>query len=301
MDKVAIVILAAGIGSRYGGPKQMKKIGPGAHAIFEYSLRAAYDRGFRRVVCVIQRSQREEMEELLEKPRQFMEIHCVEQDPSNVPSGTKIPIGRKKPWGTAHATYAAAHAVNGPFLVINGDDLYGHQAWKDMEQLIGRFPKENATIAYRLRHTVPNAGAVSRGLCISDGEYLEKIEEFFQIEQAHGKFIDGRSNRCFTGDEPVSMNFFYFQREIFQIFRKNAAEFFNQSAEILSLAEWMLPTVANECSRSGEISMRISITNASWMGITNASDAALVDGHIDELVRRGAYPKYLWENILPTP
>ncbi|MDR0428624.1 MAG: hypothetical protein LBG86_01145 [Puniceicoccales bacterium] len=301
MKGATVAVLAAGVGNRYGGLKQFEKFGTGRHCILEYSLFFAYRHGFRRAVFIVQKLQRESVEQHFSSLRRCMEIQFVEQDLFDVPKGAVIPPGRRKPWGTAHALYALRHTLRGPFVLINGDDLYGDEAWHKMAHLMKSYPHDSGMVAYRLRCTLPKEGSVCRGICTIRDGHLRKIREYFQLKHFQGKIMDEKTGKCFHGSEPTSMNFWYFNESIFTMLSTSYGEFFFRDKTALMGEEWILPAVIDQCISKGQLTIHVSVTDAPWVGLTNRIDAMFMEQHIDQLNRDGHYAKDLWGSLPSHP
>ncbi|MDR1456680.1 MAG: hypothetical protein LBI34_01310 [Puniceicoccales bacterium] len=290
MNSVTVLILAAGIGRRFGGLKQLTTFGPGKHTILEYSLFDAYRLGFRRVVCVIRKIHQKFFDELLAPLHGYMDIEFVYQELKDIP--IKISdFRRTKPWGTAHAVYSARNHLHSPFVTINADDFYGRPAWEQMADFIRRKFSSNALLAFRLDHTLPSSGAVARGICRVNENRLVKIEEFSCIIRSNGVIHSLEQDRCFAGDEPTSLNFWYFQREV--LHKMDFKRFFSEEMS-LTEAEWMLPVAIQSLLDEGKIDITVVNTHSNWAGITHAIDVKDVISYIENVTRSGIYPEAIW-------
>ncbi len=295
-----LVVLAAGMGSRYGGLKQTEGMGPAGATILEYSLYDALRAGFTRLVLVI----RPDMEVPFRatigarvEPR--IETKYAYQTLSAVPVGFSPPPERTKPWGTAHAVLVSAPQVHGPFAVINADDFYGRSAFDGLADLLDRGARDDTygMVAYDLRDTLTEAGTVSRGVCrVSAEGWLESIVETTKIER-HGsdaRYPDAQGRmQTLSGALPVSMNCWAFQPSLFAALRDSFAEFLRvQGAS--SAGECYLPSVVEEQIRSGRRRVRVQRSRDTWCGVTHPQDKPRVQAFLDELVTRGVYPRELW-------
>jgi hypothetical protein len=290
-NSTSVLVLAAGMGSRFGGLKQLARFGPGKHTILDYSLFDACRCGFRRALCVIQEAQRGLFDDLLAPLREHMKIEYVYQSLNDIPREIAVPSGRFKPWGTAHAVYAARKHIQTPFVTINADDFYGRLAWEEMATFTGKNPSANALLSFRLDQTLPMAGAVARGICCVEGKYLRQIEEFLRVERLAKGIRDGNSGKFFRGDEPTSLNFWYLQPQFFS--EMNFAEFASK-AKNLATDEWMLPVVIQDLMVKEKLTITIVQTQSRWLGITHPTDGRAVDLHIRNAVGAGDYPEKLW-------
>jgi len=294
-----LVILAAGIGSRYGGLKQMEPVGPSGEFIIDYAVYDAVRAGFDRVVFVIRPDIEEDFKatvgERISRAAPDVSLGYVFQDLSDVPPGFTVPADRAKPWGTGHATLTAAAAVEQPFAVINADDFYGAEAYR----LLADFLRETAgdeahyaMVGYRLRKTVSDHGYVARGVCATDSEgYLTDVEELTRIE----KHADGIrfGERELTGDETVSMNFWGFKCSFFEHL---AAEFghFLSGLDADPAAELFVPTVVNTLIQAEKVRVSVFETSSAWLGVTYREERDTVAAEIRKLIDAGEYPADLW-------
>jgi hypothetical protein len=300
-----LVILAAGLGSRYGvgggGLKQMETVGPGGTTLMEYSLYDARRAGFGEAVFVI----RAEMAESFggfaaARLGSRVPWRTVIQRLEDVPPGVTPPPGRAKPWGTAQAVLAAVNVIRGPCAVLNADDFYGAEAFAALAGFLrqpasDRLPS-HAVVGYRLRDTVPEGGAVNRGACRADGAgWLETIEEVTGIARAaDGRYAGtGESGEVvLSGDALVSMNLWGFTPAIFDTLRRGWREFFRSE---LGAREYLLPTVVREAVRRNECRVKVLESGSRWFGITHAADRPVVSGELQRLVSEGRYPERLWD------
>ncbi|MDR2677297.1 MAG: NTP transferase domain-containing protein [Puniceicoccales bacterium] len=296
MNSVSVLVLAAGLGSRFGGLKQLTTFGPGEHTILEYSLFDAHRLGFRRVVCVIQEIHQKFFNRLLAPLKEHMEIEFAYQRLDDVPVEISNPH-RTKPWGTAHAVYSARDHLHAPFVIINADDFYGRRAWAQMANFIRQTPSGNALVAFRLDHTLPPDRPVARGICHANGDHLVKIEEFSRITRSNGTIRALGREECFSGDEPTSLNFWYLQREVLR--EMDFKRFFAHGMNLME-AEWMLPVTIQDLLDEGKIRITVVNTQSQWVGITHPDDVEAVTSHIENATRSGIYPKEIWRTKPPT-
>lgn len=298
-----LVVLAAGIGSRYGGLKQMEPIGPGGEAILDYSVFDARRAGFAKVVFVIRRDIEKDFRDVL--GRRFesqIEVRYAFQELSSLPDGILPPADRKKPWGTGHATLCAAAALNEPFAVINADDFYGAESYRVLSQFLSHPPSPAgrdtfAMVGFQLARTLSEHGTVARGVCQTDpaGD-LVSVEELTSIERtsagARNKEADG-TYRELTGREIVSLNFWGFTPAVFEHLRRLFRDFLGKNLAHAK-AEFYLPFAVDTLIRESRASVRVLPTSASWFGVTYREDRPLVMESIASLVRAGQYPARLW-------
>lgn len=292
-----LVVLAAGIGSRFGGVKQVEPVGPNGELIIEYSAFDARRAGFGRLVLVIRRDlERDFREAIGRRLERQMEVRYVFQEIGALPAGYSVPVGRTKPWGTGHAVLAAREAVRGPFAVINADDFYGAGAY---HALAGHFKTADAgyaLVGYPLRQTLSEHGAVSRGLCRTDAQgRLRQIAEVTKIEKhgAGARYLDAAGkSQPLTGDETVSMNFWGFTPALFAQVDKLFAEFLAQH-HTDPKSEFYLPIAVSALIERGEASVALLQSPDSWFGITYREDLPAARAAIRSLIANGVYPERL--------
>lgn len=295
--KLDLVILAAGIGSRFGGVKQVQPVGPRGELIIEYSAFDALRAGFGRLVLVIRKDiERDFREAIGRRLEQRMEVSYVFQEIDALPGGFKAPAGRTKPWGTAHATLAARPAVRGPFAVINADDFYGASAYRTLAAHFAA-STDYAMVGYPLSQTLSEHGTVSRGLCATDATgRLASITEITKIEKIPGgaRYHDaGGQARLLKGDEIVSMNFWGFTPAVFPQLEAKLGAFLAQHGNDPK-AEVYLPTALSELNQSGEARIALHRSEDAWFGLTYKEDLSAAQAAIKGLVDAGKYPAPLW-------
>lgn len=307
-NDLALVVLAAGIGSRYGGLKQVDPIGPSGEMIIDYSVYDALQAGFTKVVFVISHAIEEVFRERVGKT---IEAHCeteyVFQKLEDVPSGFTLPPGRVKPWGTAHATLASRDVIHSPFAVINADDFYGRGAFG----AIAEFMKDSqhaedppgkmrfCMVGYRLENTLTEHGHVARGICALDDQgYLVSVKERTHIEKfgAGARFTeDGNNWFDVSADSVVSMNIWGFEPAVYPELAGRFTGFLTTNRENITKAEYFLPSVISALIAEGKASVKVLQTNERWYGMTYAQDRPMVKQAIAEMVRQGIYPQALWQ------
>ena len=301
MDKPTLLILAAGMGSRYGGLKQMDAVGPSGEIVMDYSIHDAIRAGFGRVVFVIRRDIEDAFRSVVAakwEPR----IPCayVFQELSDLPAGFAVPEGRAKPWGTAHAIRAGRTAIDGPFAAINADDFYGADSFRVLARRLAAPAGENAhcMVAFRLGQTLSENGTVSRGVCLRDGAgRLAGIREYTKVARWEDGVLrdrpDGGEESVLTGDEPVSMNCWGFMPSFFGELERGFGEFLAGGGADNPKAEYTIPAVVDACIRSGRGTVDVLETASRWFGVTYREDKAAVQASIRELVARGEDPAKL--------
>jgi dTDP-glucose pyrophosphorylase len=300
MQKPTILILAAGMASRYGGSlKQIQQFGPGGETIMDYSLYDAIRAGFGKVVFIIRKSFADEFKEIFEpKLKGKIEIEYVYQELTDLPKGFGVPAGREKPWGTGHAMLCAEHVIREPFIVINADDFYGKDAFEKARAFLDTQVTENkyANVGYELIKTLSDHGTVSRGVCTVDSHgNLSSIRERTKIYPEGGKIIYEESGEKHEAplDAKVSMNFWCFHPSVFEVTRQQFTDFLRAHGQELK-SEFFIPLVADEFIRSGKGTVRLVPTSSQWFGVTYQEDAPIVKSSIEALVAKGEYPAKLW-------
>ncbi len=293
--------MAAGIGSRYGGLKQIEAIGPSGEAIIEYSIYDALRAGFGRIVFVIRKDIEKACREMFEpKLSGRVDMDFVFQELDMVPAGFKCPDGRVKPWGTAHAVWVARNHIREPFVVINADDFYGAGSYGTMARYFKDGDPQSkmyGMIGYQVRHTLSEFGSVSRGICEVNGDgFLKAIVERTEIVKKKKDFYfsdeTGRHVKL-QGDEPVSMNFWGFTPSIFEQIETAFTEFIGGISDKIK-SEILLPSVVNDLIPGNMAKVKVLPAIDQWFGVTYKEDKQLAVEHIRNLVTRGLYPKRLW-------
>jgi len=302
--KPTLVILAAGMGSRYGGLKQVDPIGPSGETILDYSVYDAIRAGFGKVVFVIRKDIEKDFREIfIDRFKKHVEIEYVFQETGNLPVGFTAPEGRTKPWGTGHAVLMAAGKVNEPFAVINADDFYGYDAFRTLSDYFSSQEKTGdrnyAMVAYELHNTLSDFGTVSRGVCIADDHgWLQSVTERTQIERIGETIVyrEPLGNEIqLAGSTPVSMNFWGFSPGFFQHLEEQFIDFLNTNDGHLK-SEFYIPSVVDKLIKNGQEKVRVLSNSGQWFGITYREDKPLVISKINELVNAGAYPASLWKS-----
>ena len=304
MASLTLVVMAAGVGSRYGGLKQMDGLGPSGEVVMEYSVYDALRSGFDRAVFIIRRDFEEAFRDRVgRKVEGAVETAYVFQSLDQVPAGFAVPPGRVKPWGTGQAVLAAREAARTPFAVINADDFYGREAFEIMAGELRRpRPADGASqyamLGYRLANTLSEHGHVARGLCEStpDG-YLRSIRELLKIQRRDGRVRHTEDDAAWLDlaeDSLVSMNFWGFEPSIFGELETQFREFLAGRAADLAKAEFLIPEAVGRLVREGKARVRVLPTPGRWFGVTYPADRPLVEEAIRERVRRGLYPPDLW-------
>jgi hypothetical protein len=301
--ELSVVILAAGVGSRYGGLKQLDAVGPSGEAIIDYSVFDAVRAGFDRAVLVVRPETEAEFRDTVgRRISAHLGVEYVHQTLA-LPAGIPCPTAaRRKPWGTGHAVLAARAAVSGRFAVINADDFYGAESYRSLAAFLRdpgpSRPTDFALQGFRIGPTLSAAGAVSRGLCRADRDgFLEAITEVLEVRRhgdGGGRYTDARGvEHRLGGDELVSMNMWAFTPAVFEELERLFAAFLERSAADPS-AEFLLPAAIQSLIADGRATVRVLPEAGRWCGITYREDREQVAAHIAGLVARGAYPARLW-------
>ena len=304
MVKPTLLVLAAGMGSRYGSLKQMDGVGPNNEAIIDYSIYDAIRAGFGKVVFVIRHSFADAFTAIFNKERfgGKIEVEFVYQELDYLPEGFSVPEGREKPWGTNHALLMAAKAIKEPFAVINADDFYGADAYKVIGEYLSKLGKESnhyCMVGYAVNKTLSENGTVSRGVCgINEEGFLTSIVERTKIERnAEGTIVfhDLGEDEALEEETPVSMNLFGFTPDYFA----HSEEYFKgflSSPEVQTnlKAEFFIPLMVNKLVGEGTSKLKVLSTTANWFGVTYQADKPQLVAKIEELIEAGVYPRNLW-------
>ena len=290
--------MAAGMGSRYGGLKQIDPVGPSGETIIDYSIFDALRAGFGKLVFVIRKDIEQAFKDTVgARFEKRMPVDYVFQELENLPPGFTTPPGRTKPWGTTQAVLMAANVIHEPFAVINADDFYGVESYRVMAQHLQSGSPTYAMVGFILRNTLSDFGSVARGVCrVNDDGFLETIEELTSIEKdgAHASNTDpsGKVTKL-TGEEAVSMNMWGFTPEVFDQLRELFRAFLERSGNELK-TESYIPTAVNELVASGKARVRVLRSSDSWFGVTYREDRPRVVNSIGGLIADGRYPAQLW-------
>jgi UTP-glucose-1-phosphate uridylyltransferase len=288
--KPTLLVLAAGMGSRYGSLKQVDKLGPSGETITDYSIYDAIRAGFGKVVFVIRKSIEADFKEVFSKFSDKIEIEYVFQELDNVPAGITVPAERQKPWGTGHAVMVGASKVNTPFAVINADDFYGANAYKVMaEHLTMNHASDNdvySMVGYVLENTLSENGFVSRGVCeIGENHTMKSITERTQIQRTDNKIVF---------KEYVSMNFWGFPPSIFPKLEMHFKSFIEVNSQNLK-AEFYIPYAVDDITKEIKAKVKILTSSSKWFGVTYKEDKETTIQRIKDLVKAGEYPENLWK------
>ena len=298
--KPTLLVLAAGMGTRYGGNKQLDEVGPSGETIIDYSIYDAIRAGFGRIVFVIRRDIEEQVKErFVEKLDGKIDVDYVFQEITNLPEGVKVSQDRQKPWGTSHAILVTKDKINEPFGVINADDYYGVDSFKILcDFLVNDKDETNyCIVGYKLGNTLSDHGHVNRGVCQADEKgFLKNIVETRQIEKtktgATAPVADG-SLIHFSGNEIVSMNLWGFKPSCYDFLGKEFRNFIDTQGMDLK-SELDIPTSVDKFVKSGEITIKILMSNERWFGVTYREDKPFVVESIRKMIRNGIYPARIY-------
>lgn len=298
--KPTLLILAAGMGSRYGGLKQIEPVGPNGETILEYSVFDAIRAGFGKVVFVIRESFADDFKARFEsKLAGKIEIEYVYQELNKLPKGFLLPNNREKPWGTGHAILMAKDIINEPFAAINADDFYGNEAYQVVANFLTQSILEDkySMIGYQLNKTLSDFGGVSRGICKTDSDnFLTKITETHKIRLENDKILCESSEHVIaemSGNETVSMNFWGFHPSVFENIESQFIDFLKTNIQ-LPKSEFYIPFVVFEMIKTGKAKVEVLKADSPWFGVTYQEDKPFVIKQIQKLTDQGVYPDKLW-------
>lgn len=301
MIKPTLVVMAAGMGSRFGGLKQMTPVDPQGDSILHFSLYDAYRAGFGKVVFIIKKSIEEAFrEKVLPGLDRYFEVACVNQEVDFLPEGFTVPEGREKPWGTAHAVLCAKDEIPGPFAVINADDFYGRHAFETIAGFLSQHhePGEYAMVGYLLRNAMTDNGYVARGVCETKNGFLTGVTERTHIEKRGNDAAyteDGEHFVPLSGDTIVSMNLWGFSPMILEEIERRFPIFLRENLAKNPLkCEFYLPSVANAQIQENTATIRVLYTDETWYGVTYREDLASVQEAIAKMRAEGKYPEHLF-------
>jgi len=294
MRDLTLLVMAAGMGSRYGGLKQLDPVGPNKETIIDYSVYDAIRSGFNKVVFIIREEFRSDFEDkITSKYIDKINVEFAIQDLNDLPSGFICPESREKPWGTGQAILSASKIINEPFAVINGDDFYGKESFS----LISEFylEKKNTNfsmVAFKLGNTLSDFGGVSRGICKAKNSYIENISETHDIIKKNN-IISSSSNKKLDGTEPVSMNMWGFTPKLFSYLEKGFSLFLRHHMNE-NKSEYLIPGEINNLIESNKEKVKMLQSASTWFGVTYKEDKPFVESKIHDLISAGEYPAQLF-------
>ncbi len=294
MSNISLLIMAAGMGSRYGGLKQLDSVGPNRETIIDYSVYDAIQAGFSKVVFIIRKDFEDQFKsQITHKYADSIQVEYAFQDINDLPKGFICPENRDKPWGTGQAILSAKNLIHEPVAAINGDDFYGKESFQTIADHYRSGGDSFIMVAFRLENTLSTFGGVTRGLCtIKDGK-LETVIETENLKKSESGISSNRNIKL-DGSEPVSMNMWGFTPILFDYLEEKFVEFLKKNGQALK-SEFLIPSVVNEIIQSNKESVHILNSAASWFGVTYKKDKAYVIDQIQRLVDSGAYPSPLFE------
>ncbi len=304
MENLTLVIMAAGMGSRYGGLKQIDAVGENGEIIIDYSIYDAIKAGFNKLVFIITKDLDKAFREVIgDRISKYVDVEYAYQELDGLPAGYSVPDGRTKPWGTGHAIISAADKIDGPFAVINADDFYGRETFTTLANYLSQTDNSKKAVwdfcmaGFILKNTVTENGHVARGICtVDENGYLKDIVERTKIMYQGDKI-------CYTEDEEtwheldsdsiVSMNCWGFTKEFLPEIKGMFPNFLDENMGNLK-AEFYLPTAVDTLLKEGKCNVKVLKTNDKWFGVTYRQDKPVVEAAIREMTAAGKYPKKLW-------
>ena len=285
--------MAAGMGSRYGGLKQLDPVGPSGETIIDYSVYDAIRSGFNKIVFIIRKDfEKEFRSQITDKYQDRIKVEFAFQDLNDLPQGFTCPEGRVKPWGTGHAILTASELIQEPFVAINGDDFYGYESFKIVADY---YQGEGATfsmVAFQLDKTLSEFGGVTRGLCTVRTDLLDTVVETGDLMRTEDGISSDREIEL-DGSEPVSMNVWGFTPDLFEHLKAMFIDFLDKEGSEMK-SEYLIPTVVNNLIRSGQKQVHVLRTSSKWFGVTYKEDKPFVSQQIQELIDDDTYPKQLF-------
>jgi hypothetical protein len=298
MTSPTLLVLAAGMGSRYGGLKQIEPVGPGGETIIDYSIYDALRAGFGKLVFVIRKDIEEPFKQIVgARFEKRVAVEYVLQELDKLPAGFEVPAGRTKPWGTTQAILLANDVIHEPFAAINADDFYGAEGYRALARHLQSTTKDYAMVGFTLRNTLSDFGSVARGVCQVDADgYLGHVVELTGVERdgtdARNKDADGHEVKL-SGDSVVSMNMWGFTPAVFAQLEENFRKFLELNGSSLR-SECYIPMSVGELVSSGQARVKVLPTHDSWFGVTYREDQPRVVESIKRLIHDGLYPERLW-------
>lgn len=295
--KKQLVVLAAGMGSRYGGLKQMDPVGPSGEFILDYSVHDAMLAGFSEIVFVIRRDIEEDFKRIVgNRWESRVSVRYAYQELDDLPEGFTVPAERTKPWGTGHAVLAARKIIDSPFAMVNADDFYGRDSLSAITQFFNKTaeaPTAHAMVAYRLSQTLSEHGSVSRGICsVNDEGRLTRVVEYTTIQRGDDGLIR-QGDEVLAEDTPCSMNLYGFKPAFIKFLSSGLVDFLRESGQE-ARSEYYITKVAGDLVERGEGSLDVLRTNSLWFGVTNAADRPKVVARLESLAEQGHYPRNLF-------
>jgi len=293
MTDISLLVMAAGMGSRYGGLKQLDAVGPSGETIIDYSVYDAIQARFNKVVFIIRKDFEDEFRsQITDKYSGKIQVEFAFQDLHDLPDGFTCPEGRNKPWGTGHAILTAGDLIHEPFVAINGDDFYGRESFKIVADYYLSGADDFSMVAFQLDKTLSTFGGVTRGLCTVKKGKLDTVIETGELQRTEQGVTSDRNIKL-DGSEPVSMNVWGFTPVLFKYLKNLFVEFLHDEGNELK-SEYLIPSVVNDLIQSGREDVHVLRSASSWFGVTYKDDRPFVMGEIQKLIDRGTYPKQLF-------
>lgn len=300
MQEPVLVILAAGLGSRYGGLKQIDVVGNNGESIIDFSIYDAYQAGFRKVVLII-RAEHEALfdEHITNKIRPFMEVEYAYQDVHDLPTPFECPKERTKPWGTTQALLVTEPHINGPFMIINADDFYGRESFEIMYNFLKNEVSDDCfgMVGYQLTKTLTDNGTVTRGVCENENGFLSNIVEVQKIIRKNDKAysVDENGNEVEIEDGICSMNFWGFTPAVYPLMKEVFRQFLEEKINVPK-SEHVIPSAIGQLINEGKVKVKVMATHADWFGVTYPQDKDTVTRRIAQYKMQGLYPFDLWKD-----
>tara|TARA_B100001175_G_C19389998_1_gene580950 strand:- start:18 stop:902 length:885 start_codon:yes stop_codon:yes gene_type:complete len=294
MKDITLLVMAAGMGSRYGGLKQLDAVGPSGETIIDFSVYDAIRAGYNKVVFIIREDfEKQFKEKISNKYEDKIKVEIVYQDLHDLPNSFSCPKDRSKPWGTGHAILAARNVISEPFAAINGDDFYGRESFKIISDHYSSVNSGFAMAAFQLDKTLSDYGSVSRGICEQNLNQLVTVVETHGIKKSSAGNIECDRDISLLGNELVSMNMWGFIPSIFDHLEKMFNEFLDENISDLK-SEFLIPSVVNDLIEKNIEKVQVLKTKSTWFGVTYIEDKPFVKNQIKELIQTGIYPEKLF-------
>jgi len=288
------MVMAAGMGSRYGGLKQLDSVGPNGETIIDYSVYDAIEAGYNKVVFIIRKDFENDFKsKITAKYTGKIQVGYAYQNIDDLPNGYTCPEGRVKPWGTGHAILSAADQINGPVCVINADDFYGRESFKELMKFYTSGNNGFSMVAFHLDQTLSSSGGVTRGICEVMNDKLSSVNETSNIQKIDN-CITSEDNVEWEGKELVSMNMWGFTPVLFNYLKEMFLHFLNEKGEEID-SEFLIPTVINDLIQNDRETVQVLRSNSLWFGVTYKEDKPYVVEAIQKLITSGKYPQKLFE------
>ena len=294
MKDITLLVMAAGMGSRYGGLKQLDAVGPSGETIIDFSVYDAIRAGYNKAVFIIREDfEKQFKEKISNKYQDKIKVEIVYQDLHDLPNSFSCPKDRSKPWGTGHAILAARNVISEPFAAINGDDFYGRESFKIISDHYSSVKSGFAMAAFQLDKTLSDYGSVSRGICEQNINQLVTVVETHGIKKSSAGNIECDRDISLLGNELVSMNMWGFMPSIFDHLEKMFNEFLDENISDLK-SEFLIPSVVNDLIEKNIEKVQVLKTRSTWFGVTYIEDKPFVKNQIKELIQTGIYPEKLF-------